>query len=123
MTDFPGYLTIQQAAARLGVHRSTIYRHIERGDIAAFRSAKNASVRLVDVTDIEAIARISPEVGRKRKDWAGKDWADLMIEAANNHDPGRLVDILTGEIWAEDMDPPLEHTVQAAQPWDDNEDD
>lgn len=68
MTEFPGYLTIGQAATRLGVHRSTVWRAIERGALTPFRSARNARVRLVNVTEIEAIERVTQERDRKRID-------------------------------------------------------
>ena len=100
MTEIEGYLSITETAARLGCCRQTVWRHIRAGDLPTYRTARNSRVRLIDVTDIEAIERVTPET-RQRKDWSGKDWTDYMIEAAANRTGARMVEILDTDIYAE----------------------
>lgn len=125
MTTFEGFLTVTQAARRLCVHRCTISRHIAAGDLAAFRSTSNGRVRLVDLSDVEAIEKATRDKGRTRNDWNGKDWMDILLEAHAGRTPDGRAELLLGsnDIWPEIPLPPLESTEQTAQPWDDDEDD
>lgn len=100
MSEIAGYLTVTEAAARLNCHRTAVWRHIRAGDLPTYRTARNSRVRLIDITDIEAIERVTQERA-KRHDWQGKDWADLMLEAAANHAPERMADVLESDVYAE----------------------
>jgi len=126
MTDFEGFLTVQQAAQRLCVHRCTIWRHIQAGDLAAYRHQHNGRVRLLEASDIEAIERVTRSRGRTRKDWSGKDWMDILIEAHSSRNPDGKAELLLSnrlsDIWPETPLLPLERATPTAQRWEDDGD-
>lgn len=61
MTD-PMYITITEAAARLGVNHKTIRKHIATGALAGYRVGGTALIRL-DVAEVEALLRPIPTAG------------------------------------------------------------
>jgi excisionase family DNA binding protein len=54
--DESGYLTLTEAARRLGVSRWTLYRRIDEGALTVYRSDRDRRVRLVKRSDVEALA-------------------------------------------------------------------
>jgi excisionase family DNA binding protein len=54
MDDF---LTLQQAADLMGVHRITVWRLVRAGKLRTYRSQANRRVKLVKRADVEALMR------------------------------------------------------------------
>jgi excisionase family DNA binding protein len=54
MDDF---LTLQQAADLMGVHRITVWRIVRDGKLRTYRSQANRRVKLVKRADVEALMR------------------------------------------------------------------
>lgn len=50
-----GYVTLGQAQERLRVSKATIHRMVRSGKLATYEDPRNARVKLVKVTDIEAL--------------------------------------------------------------------
>lgn len=53
--DESDYLTLTEAARRLGVSRWTLYRRIDEGALPVFLSPKNRRVKLVKRSDVDAL--------------------------------------------------------------------
>jgi excisionase family DNA binding protein len=54
------FLTVQQAAEFMGVHRITVWRLVRDGKLQTFQSESNRRVKLVKRSDVEALMRPSP---------------------------------------------------------------
>jgi excisionase family DNA binding protein len=76
MASKPSYLTIRQAAQRLGVHESTVRRYADRGLIGAVRLP--SGVRRLRGHDVEVLAR-------------------AFGEAAGNGPPTKTIEVLAAE--------------------------
>jgi excisionase family DNA binding protein len=57
MDDF---LTLQQAADLMGVHRITVWRLVRAGKLQMYQSETNRRVKLVKRSDVEALVRPRP---------------------------------------------------------------
>lgn len=88
MSTQASFLTIKQAAARIGVHESTVRRYADRGLIGARRLP--SGVRRLSRTDVEALA--TTNVGHQ----SGVDREPLSA-------PGTMLDDLTeAPVWGSD---------------------
>jgi excisionase family DNA binding protein len=61
--DEVGYLTLTEAARRLGVSRWTLYRRIDDGALSVYRSDRDRRVKLVKRADVEALA--TPQIASR----------------------------------------------------------
>ena len=56
------YLTVEEAAARLGVKPATLYAYVSRGVLRSYRQGTQRQ-RLYRRTDVEALRRLQPSAG------------------------------------------------------------
>jgi excisionase family DNA binding protein len=53
--DKPDYLTLTEAARRLGTSRWSLYRRVDEGALTVYQSPANRRVKLVKRTDVERL--------------------------------------------------------------------
>ena len=63
------FLTVQQAAEFMGVHRITVWRLVRDGKLQTFQSESNRRVKLVKRSDIENLMRPRPIQPNQGKDF------------------------------------------------------
>lgn len=63
IVDGEEYLTVDEAARRLGVKRATLYAYVSRGVLRSYRQGIKRQ-RLYRRAEIDALLRVSPSRGR-----------------------------------------------------------
>jgi excisionase family DNA binding protein len=63
--DGEEYLTVEEAARRLGVKRATLYAYVSRGVLRSYRQGIKKK-RLYRRAEVEALLRVAPSVGETR---------------------------------------------------------
>jgi excisionase family DNA binding protein len=56
------FISVNEAAERLGVEHKTIRRSIARGDLKAYKVGRTAAIR-IDVAELDALLRPIPTTG------------------------------------------------------------
>jgi MerR family transcriptional regulator, light-induced transcriptional regulator len=79
MAEAPTKVTLQEAAARLGVHYMTVYRYVRLGLLAADKVGGTWRIALRDLEDLRQRSAAGGDVQRRPAPWADRLEARLVV--------------------------------------------